>query len=207
VLGSALLSDALDELGRREQCLRAGLAPLVAGVAISGRALPLTLVRPEAIPAVHYAGLLRGMDAIGPGDVVVLSGAAAAGGVALWGELLSTMAGARGAAGAVCDGGVRDVARIRALGFPVFARETVPLDIHGRLEVVAHDAPIVVAGVAVAPGDLVVADDDGVVVVPAALEAAAVAAATAKDAAEDGLREDVRRGMLPSEAFARHRVL
>lgn len=207
MLGSALLSDALDELGRRDQCLRPGLLPLAAGVTISGRALPLTLERPEAIPPVRYAGLLTAMDAVAPGDVVVVSGAAAERPVALWGELLSTMAAARGAAGAVCDGCVRDVAAIRALGFPVSARGAVPLDVHGRLEVVSHTRPVVVDGVEIAPGDLIVADDDGVVVVPAGVEAAAVAAATEKAGAEDGLRADVRGGMLPSAAFAKHRVL
>lgn len=205
--GSALLSDALDDLGRRDQCLRPGLLPLAAGVTISGRALPLTLERPEAIPPVRYAGLLKAMDAVAPGDVVVVSDAAAGGAVALWGELLSTMAMARGAAGAVCDGCVRDVAALRALGFPVAARGAVPLDVHGRLEVVAHGRAIVLDGVRIAPGDLIVADDDGVIVVPADLEEEVVAAATAKASAEDGLRDDVRGGMLPSEAFAKHRVL
>lgn len=207
MLGSALLSDALDELGHRGRCLRPGLAPLLPGTVIRGRALPLTLVRPDVVPEAHYAGLLRAMDAIAPGDVLVLDDAAADGPVALWGELLSTMAQARGAAGAVCHGCVRDVAAVRALGFPVVARGTSPLDVHGRLEVVAHDAPVTLDGVVVSPGDLVVADDDGVVVVPREAEAAAVAAATAKASAEDGLREDVRRGLLPSEAFAKHRVL
>lgn len=206
--GSAALSDALDELGRPASVLAPGIVPLVAGTVVRGRALPLTLVRPPAVPAQRYAGLLRALDAVGAGDVVVLGGAVAVEPVpALWGELLSTMAQARGAAGALVDGAVRDVAAIEALGFPVAARGRSPLDLHPRLEVVAHDLPVALTGAVVAPGDLVVADDDGAVVVPAALADEALHRARAKAAAEDGLRADVRAGAVPSQAFARHRVL
>jgi regulator of RNase E activity RraA len=206
VLTSALVSDALDGLGRRNRCLGPEIVPLTPGRVVIGRAFTVTAVRVERVPAVAYAGLLRALDEIGPGDVYVVSSGASRD-VALWGELLSTIAMARGALGAVCDGCHRDTIRIRELGFPVFSRGSVPLDIHGRFEVVGHGEPVDVDGIAIGQGDLLVADDDGIAVVPPDVEREAVERAVAKGTSEDGFRADVAGGMLPSEAYARHHVL
>ncbi len=206
VLTSSLVSDALDALGRRDRCLGPELVPISRGRVVIGRAFTVTAVRAEQIPAVPYVGLLRALDDIGPGAVYVVSSGASRD-VALWGELLSTIATARGALGAVCDGYHRDTARIRELGFPVFSRGSVPLDIHGRFEVVGHGDPVAIDGLEIAAGDLLVADDDGIAVVPPDVEREAIERAVAKGTSEDGFRADVAAGMLPSEAFARHRVL
>jgi 4-hydroxy-4-methyl-2-oxoglutarate aldolase len=206
LLRSALVSDALDAIGCRDRSLGPKFSPLQPGKVLVGRAFPVSVVPVDGAPDVPYAGLLRALDAIGQGDIYVVSSGGAAG-VALWGELLSTIAIARGAVGAVCGGYVRDSAQIRALGFPVFAHGTVPLDINGRLEVTGHESPIEIDGVRVAPGELIVADDDGVVVVPCEVEGDVVERATAKAGAEDGFRADVAAGMLPSRAYEIHRVL
>lgn len=206
MLTTALVSDALDSLRCGDSCLQPAIASLWPGVNMIGRAFPVTAVRVDDPPDIRYAGLLRALDEIEHGDVYVISTDGAPD-VALWGELLSTVAIARGAVGAVCDGYVRDSAKIRALGFPVFSRGTVPLDIHGRFEVVGHGTPVRISGIDIARGDLLVADDDGVVVVPPSMEDAALAIAREKAAAEDGFRRDVARGMLPSRAYDRHRVL
>ena len=205
-LRSALVADALDSLGRPSRCLAPDLVPLTPGTRAVGRALTVTLVRVDQAPDERYVGLLRALDAVAAGDVVVLTSERATD-AAVWGELLSTTCAARGAVGAVCAGFVRDAPAIRALGFPVFAAGTVPYDIHGRLEVIAHGEPIVVDGVEVRRGDLVVADDDGVAIVPAELEADVVAAALAKASDEGLFRDAVAAGALPSEAYARFRVL
>jgi 4-hydroxy-4-methyl-2-oxoglutarate aldolase len=205
-LRSALVADALDSLGRRAHCLAPDLLPLAPGTSAVGHALPLSLVRVDEPPDERYVGLLRALDSVSAGDVVVLSSGRAAD-AAVWGELLSTACAARGAAGAVCAGFVRDAPAIRALGFPVFAAGTVPYDIHGRFEVATHGEPITVDGVDVRRGDLVVADDDGVAIVPAELEEDVVAAALAKAADEGRFRGAVAAGMLPSEAYERFRVL
>src|SRR6185295_6848643 len=89
---------------------------------------------------------------------------------ALWGELLSTHTRAKGGRGAVLDGLSRDSWGIVEMKFPVFATGLTPADSKGRLEVIAIRSTIPVGGVSVANGDLVVADDDGCVVVPAAIE-------------------------------------
>ena len=122
-------------------------------------------------------------------------------------KLLSTIALQRGAVGALCDGYVRDTTAVRRLRFDVFSRGSVPLDIHGRLEVIGHGDPVEIDDVVIHAGDLVVADDDGVVVVPADVEDAAIARALEKAAAEDGFRTAIQAGMLPSEAWTIHRVL
>lgn len=205
-IGASLVGDALDELGRRHQSLAPGYAPLVAGQVLIGYAFP-TLVEPaEEIPEVPFVGLLAALDAIGPGEVWV----GATGGfrdAALWGELLSTACIAAGGVGAVLDGYVRDVGVIRSLDFPVLCRGVDPRNINGRGEVVAHNVTVGVDGVTVAPGDLVVGDDDGVVIVPQALIDEVVGAALEKTSGESRFRQAVREGMPPGEAFKRFGVL
>ncbi len=205
-LRSAIVCDALDALGLRSQALGGLPAPLVPGTCAAGPALPLEVVIVEAVPEVPYRGLLAALDAVPRGAVVVTS-AHGRQDVALWGELLSTICLARGAAGVVCDGPVRDVAQIRELGLPVFASGAVPYDINGRLEVLGHTRPITAGGLAIAPGDLVVADDDGVVVVPVALIDEVLARVAAKAQGESGFLDAIRAGAPASEAFERFRVL
>ena len=135
----------------------------------------------------RYVGLLAALDAVGRGDVVVVaSGPSDA--AAVWGELLSNACISRGAVGTVTDGLIRDSAQIAELGYPVFARGTSPLDIHGRLEVVAHGG-------------------DGVVVVPQAHAAEALERAAAKAGGEGDFRKAVSEGATATEAFRRFHVL
>jgi regulator of RNase E activity RraA len=86
--------------------------------------------------------------------------------VAALGGLMATDAQTRGMAGMVLDGGVRDVGEIRALGLPVYARSVIPSTTVGRFASVANHIPVECAGVTVKPGDIIVADEDGVVAVP-----------------------------------------
>jgi regulator of RNase E activity RraA len=126
---------------------------------------------------------------------------------ALFGELMATACLARGAVGAVCEGFVRDLAEVRALGFTLFACGTVPYDMDGRLEVVGHGRAVEVDGVTIEPGALIVADEDGVVVVPPDVEADVLAAVADKAARESGFRAAVAAGLSPSEAYDRFGVL
>ena len=114
---------------------------------------------------------------------------------------------ARGGVGVVTDGAVRDIAHMEAMGFPVFSRHISPLDSFNRQKVVAFDVPVEIGGVAIAPGDVVVADRDGIAVVPAAVEAAILAAALDKARREDGFRGAVRGGMSLVAAYERFGVL
>lgn len=173
---------------------------------MDGRAFPFVVRRVAAAAGEPYRGLLRALDDVPAGSVVVIPGGRALD-AALFGELMATACAARGAAGAVCEGYVRDLPAVRALGFPLFACGTVPYDLAGRLEVVGHGEPVEVDGVRVEPGALVIGDEDGVVIVPAEVEAEVVEAARAKAAKESEFRAAVAAGMLPSEAYDRFRVL
>ena len=120
---------------------------------------------------------------------------------------MTTAAQRGGCVGAVVDGAVRDVAKIRDLAFPVFARGTCIYDSKDRQRVIDIDVPVELGGVRFAPGDLVVADEDGVVVVPHALETAVIRRAWDKVHAENEVRDAIRGGMGAAEAFDRFGVL
>src|SRR5207244_7446843 len=154
------------------------IVPL-SGSRLEGRAFPFVLERADAPAEIPYRGLLSALDAVPAGAVVVIPGGRAID-AALFGELMATACQARGAAGAVCEGYVRDLAQVRALGFPVFACGTIPYDVDGRFEFVGHDKPVELDGVAIEPGALIVADEDGVVVVPPEVEEEVLATAAAK---------------------------
>lgn len=205
-LRSALVSDVLDGLGLRHQCLGPGIVPLRSGDVLVGHAFPVTVAEVEAPAEPPYQGLLRTLDAIGRDDVYVYP-TGRSDRAAVWGELVSTACQARGVAGALTDGLVRDSERIRALGFPVFARGTLPMDVNGRLEVVGVGTEAVLDGVRIGVGDLIVGDADGVVVVPADVEVEAVGRALAKDDREAEFRAAVKAGLAPSEAFDKFKVL
>src|SRR5207237_1659563 len=131
---------------------------------------------------------LQGVDTCQPDDVLV---AAASGSMrsGLWGELLSTAARTSGCVGAIIDGAVRDVVKMTQMGFAVFARGTSPYDSRDRNRVVDIDVPVEIGGVLFSPGDLVIADADGIVVVPQTVEAEAIEAAWDKVQAENVVRD------------------
>lgn len=205
-LRSALISDALDSLGHRHQCLSAGISSLRVGSVLVGRAFPVQIEPVDSLPEVPYVGLLAALDAIGPGEIYVAAVGQDAN-VAIWGELVTTACRARGAVGALCDGFARDTSLIRHLDFPVFCRGTVPTDSNGRSEVRAHNVTVSIDGVVIEPGDLIVADDDGIAVVPSALIDRVVAMALEKDSHESEFREAVAAGMGATEAFEKFGVL
>jgi 4-hydroxy-4-methyl-2-oxoglutarate aldolase len=207
-LYTAVLSDVLDELGHREQAMAPVIRPLddalvLAGYARTGLYREVHHVDPAENP---YRLEIALIDDLAADDVPVF-GCGGSTRIAPWGELLTTASRARGAAGCVTDGFVRDIRAIRALRFPVFHGGIAPLDSKGRGVVADIDVPIRCGGVAIAPGDLVIGDADGVVVVPRAVEARAVARAFEKVASEDRTRDELAGGAKLADVFARHGVL
>ncbi len=120
------------------------------------------------------------------------------------GELSVTSLKARGVAGCVLDGGCRDVRFILDEGFPVFSRFVTPEDSTWRWELEATQVPVTIGRVRIEPGDWVVGDDDGVVVVPHAIAESVLAEAEAKAATESEIRAAVRDGMPPLAAYERY---
>jgi regulator of RNase E activity RraA len=125
----------------------------------------------------------------------------------IWGELLTTAAMNSGCAGAIVDGAIRDVSKIAAMQFPVVARGTCVYDSLNRQRVIDIDVPVEIDGVTFSPGDLVIADRDGVVVVPQAVEADALKLAWAKVEGENTVRDAIRQGMKAGEVFRKYGVL
>jgi regulator of RNase E activity RraA len=207
-LFAAVLSDCLDAAGHRDQAMQARIRPLDDTLVLCGRArTALYMDVYDAPPGENpYELEIRLIDDLKPDEVPVFA-CGASGRIAPWGELLSTAARARGAAGAVMDGLTRDVLAIRAMKFPVFAAGIRPLDSKGRGRIMAIDLPVEVAGARVAPGDLVFGDADGVVVVPRAVEEEVLGAALAKVAGENATREALARGEKLADVFKRHGIL
>lgn len=205
-LYSAVVSDALDGLGYPQQSPRVALPPLTKNITLVGRAkttLWADMAHEDPRP---YELELQAVDGCRPDDVFI----AAAGGSwrsGVWGELLSTAASNSGCVGAIVDGAVRDVAKMRAMQFPVFARGTCVYDSMNRQRVIDIDVPVQIDGVTIRPGDLVFADEDGVVVVPPEIEREAIQAAWNKVHAENVTRDAIKNGMKATAAYEKYGVL
>ena len=205
-LYTAVLSDSCDQLGRTQQALGPEIRPVDEDRVLVGRAKTVLWSDLYHVPDNPYEGEIRAVDSIRPGDIVVMATGASKRN-APWGELMSTACVRRGGRGAVTDGLIRDVRRIRALGLPVFAAGYKPVDSRGRGQVVAFDVPVEISGVRIEPGDLVVGDLDGVVVVPRAVEREVLEIAAHKATAENHTREELEQGHLLADVYARYGVL
>jgi len=203
---AAVVCDALDAEGYRHQSPRVALRPLTSDGVLIGRCKTTVWADMAHQDPRPYELELRAVDSCQPDDVLI---AAAAGSMrsGIWGELLSTAAGNTGCVGVIVDGAVRDVERMRQMAFPVFARGTCPYDSKDRQRVIDLDVAVEIDGVRFTPADLVVADVDGVVVVPRAIEAAVVRRAWDKVHAENQVRDAIRAGLKATEAFERFGVL
>ena len=204
-LTSALVADALDALGLRDQTAASRVKPLFKGARIVGRVYPVSVIEDLTEPAEPYAGEMGALAAMSPGDVGIY---AVEGGsrAAAWGELFSYGAIGRGAVGAVVDGCVRDVRQIEELGFPVFASDTSPLDTRARARVDTHGSRIEFAGVSVQSGDLIVADHDGVIFVPLSEVDAVASLVSKRKPLERGARDDLMAGMQIHDVWAKYGV-
>lgn len=204
----AVVSDALDALGLRHQVMASRVRPLYPEARIVGRAHPIHFRPAERIPSqeeYHYMEI-EAMDSLLPGEVYV-GAQGDAPPCALFGELFSTCAQARGATGAVIDGPVRDSSMIIAKPYPVFATAFCAADAAGRAEAIAHNVPITCGGVLVHPGDYILAEYDGVVVVPHQHIEAVLRPAEEKVRGENTVRAELAAGDTMRAVFARHGIL
>jgi len=208
LLYTSVLSDVLDAFGLMHQALKPFVRPLDDSLVLFGRVRTgLYVPRSKAATDNPYELEMTLIDGLQPGEVAVLGCGGPTDWVAPWGELLSTAARARKSPGCVTDGLVRDVSRIRAMRFPVFAGGIGPLDTKGRAEMVAMDTEVTIAGVSARSGDWVFGDVDGVVVIPQKQSDAIFRAALDKVLAEDQTRAELEAGDSLRAVFARHGVL
>jgi 4-hydroxy-4-methyl-2-oxoglutarate aldolase len=190
--GSATLHEAAGRMG----ALPARLRPAFAGAALAGRAYPVYC------PAGDNLWIHRALYQAEPGDVLVIA-TSAPDEYGYWGEILSEAAVARGLAGLVIDGGVRDTAHLGRVGFPVFSssvciRGTIK-DPQGRGVI---GEPVVVGEVTVNRGDLVVGDGDGVVAIPEHLAGEVLASSAAREARERDIIAQLRAGKTTLELYS-----
>jgi len=204
------MSDILDQIGQfgtatiheamgRRGALPCDIAPIATGQTIVGRA-----VTAECQPR-DNAALLAALSIAGEGDVLVV----ATGGhreAGYFGEVLATACQARGVAGLVIDGGVRDTAELRAMGFAVYAARTC---IQGTVKATlgAVQTPIAIGGQVIRPGDYVRGDDDGVVIIAPEDAEAAVQASRAREDKESQIMQRMREGTPPLVALGQDTLL
>jgi len=193
-LTSSVISDVLDGMGVRGKAMTADIRPLSDEMMAVGRASTMLMTDQYDMEKETFTLQFQAIDNLKEDDVMMVcsNGSERA---ALWGELLSTAARHRNANGAIIDGLVRDVMLIREMGFPVFAKGVRPTSSKGRAIAVDHGCPVEMGGVHVEQGDLVVADIDGVVVVPSSVVEAVVEKALEVVDRETMTRNELRKGV------------
>jgi regulator of RNase E activity RraA len=190
-LDTCAVSDGMDRLGLMGATY--GVRPMwpcpkIVGRAVTMKIKPVGLDKPK-----QHLGTLP-IDAAQPGDVIVIDNGGRPD-TSCWGGLLALAAKTKGISGVVIDGACRDIDESRDVGFPVYARGAVPMTARGRVMQETYNQEIEFAGVQVHPGDLVIADGSGVVIIPRSKEEEIVRAAETVAATEARMAEGIRQGM------------
>jgi len=199
VLPTACLSDALDRLGIAGQCL--GIAPLSPGFRLAGRAFT---IKYRPIGYVEKGNVGDYIDDVPPGDVIVLDNDGRLD-CTVWGDILTMVANRRGIAGTVINGVCRDVARALDVNYPIYSRGRYMRTGKDRVEVAAMDVPVSLGEVQVRPGDYLIGDADGIVVIPQSAAAKVLETAQQIEEAEQAIEAEAAKGTRLDEARQKFR--
>jgi len=198
-LPTAAISDAMDRLGIAGQCL--GITPLSPTFRLAGRAFTLKY-RP--VGYVEKGNVGDYIDDIPPGDVVVLDNQGRLD-CTVWGDILTMVAHRRGVGGTVINGVCRDIARALDLNYPIYSRARFMRTGKDRVEVAEMNTPVSMGEVQVRPGDYMVGDADGVLVVPASAAEKVLETARSIEEAEQAIEAECAKGTRLDEARTKFR--
>jgi 4-hydroxy-4-methyl-2-oxoglutarate aldolase len=205
-LYSAVISDSLDSLGFRRQAPGISFHQYTGISKLVGRCKTTLWSDIFDTDPEPYKLELEAIDSCKPDDVLIC---AAGGSVrsGIWGELLSTAALNSGCRGVIVHGAVRDISKMKEMKFPVFATASSPYDSLHRQRVIDVDIKVEIDGVFINSGDLVFADEDGVVVIPQEIEEEVIRLAFIKVNAENISRDAIKSGMKATEAYQKYGIL
>ena len=201
-----VVCDALYALGMPEQVLPSGLRPLFPETRIVGEAYTVLgrAIGPvswdEGIPRIE--SYLRIFEELTPDSIIVSVNPAST--VGHFGELTANAAQSKGCQGVILEGNLRDTEGLRNIGFQVFYSDLSPTNAIGRWEMEASQVAVSIGGVTVNPGDIVVADFDGIVIVPRGDSERVLLEAESIDAAEASVRGEAAEGIPPMASFEKH---
>jgi regulator of RNase E activity RraA len=204
-LYTPVVGDVLDDLGFTHQFLPPQVQPMRDDMKLVGRAMTVLMIDVYGKQKQPFGRLTEALDQLRPEEIYLASGGDMR--CAYWGEILTATAKKRGAAGAVINGYHRDTPKVLEQDWPVFSRGRFAQDSAVRTQVVDYRCPIEVGGVMVEPGDLVFGDLDGVVIIPAKIEAEVIERALAKARGERLVRKEIENGMSSTEAFRKYGIL
>ncbi len=204
---SALVSDSLDLIGIRSNVMSRAVTPLVSSMKIMGYASTIEFVEGSDFDTHDpYGPAIDFLDSLQPGDVAIVATGHSTQS-AFWGELFSTAAKGRGANGVVTDGPIRDTQEILPVGFSAFGIGTLPFDYKGRMKVNSVHMRVNCGGVEVNQGDFIVADNDGVAVVPASKIDEVITLANERARRESTVLKELLEGKSVRSVWDKHRVL
>lgn len=217
-LYTPVVGDILDQMGYNHQFLPAAIRPLASQVPtqlitsvkgdnwmkLAGYACTVLENDVYGVPKKPFGYMTEALDQLKPNEIYVATGAHNS---ALWGELLTASAKARGAVGAVVDGFARDTPMVLEQNFPVFCTGTWAQDSSIRTYVFDYRCDIEIGQVTVHDGDIVFGDVDGVLIIPRDIAEEVIEKALQKAATEKTMRKAIEEGMLVTDAFAKFGVL
>lgn len=204
-LYTPVVGDILDGLGHTHQFLPQPIQPMRESMVLAGRAMPVLMIDVFGPQQQPFGKLTEALDQLRPGEIYLATGGAMR--CAYWGEILTATAKKRGAVGAIIDGFHRDTPKVLEQNWPVFSRGRFAQDSGVRTQVVDYRCPIEVGPVTVQPGDLMFADQDGVVVIPRAVERDVITKALEKARGEKLVRKEIEAGMSSTDAFRKYGIL